>query len=108
MELLLSALLSKEERFLLYYQRRNLIDLPPSDADTESESDHGTNLARKLQTRFDSKKPMVRLMAISQTLNILKKFDGKFLNPLDEKLIRGFYVRSQIDKNLLQTKEKTV
>ena len=108
MELLLSALLSKEERFLLYYQRRNLIDLPPSDENSASESDHGTNLARKLQTRFDSQKPMVRLMAISQTLHILKKFEGKFLNPLDEKLIRGFYVRSQIDKHLLRTKENAV
>lgn len=44
-------------------------------------------------------------MAISQTLSILKKFENKFLNPLDEKLIRGFYVKASIDKHLLRTKE---
>ena len=89
--LLMSAILSKEQRLLLMFQRRQIVEEAPSDQLNDEESSEQEDFATTFQAQLNSKKPFDRIFALGKVTYILKAYEDNDLNQLDKKLIKGFY-----------------
>ena len=97
--LMKSALLSKQQKLLLLFQRRNVVEDLSTDHLSSSGSDE--DMAKKFHTKLGSAAPLERISALGKISSILKSYEEDELNALDKKLIEGFYNRELNDFSYL-------
>ncbi|TNV83771.1 hypothetical protein FGO68_gene3547 [Halteria grandinella] len=88
LRLMSQFLLTKEERTLLKFQRKNVIETTSS----ESDSDHHTYDTVKL---LDSKKDLVKLRQAVKIKKQLNLYKGRKLEDIDKNLLKGLFQRRQ-------------
>ena len=73
-QILLSAMLAPEQRLLLLYQRKNVIELRKDRADsmTSSSDEVHANFTKSIQNMIESRKPFDRMWALGRITHILK------------------------------------
>ena len=85
-QLMMAAILTKEQRLLLMFQRRQVVeDLSGSDDNSEQD------MAKEFHGQITSKKPFDRIFALGKIAQVLKSYEDVELNQMDKKLIKGFY-----------------
>ena len=87
-QVLLSALLTREEQLLLLFQRRQIVE-----TGDEDEIDSDQSFTKNFQSKISSKNPWDRIFVIGKTFNILKGLEDTELNAVSRKLIKGIYHR---------------
>ena len=98
-QILLSALLTREEQLLLLFQRRQIIE---TDAD-ESGSDQ--SFTGVFQSKIDSKNPWDRIFVVGKALKILRGMEDEPLKVVSKKLIKGIYMRNLNEYQYLMKKQ---
>ena len=86
LRLMTNFLLTKEQRILLKFQRRNVIDSTSSSSD----SDHYSYDTIKLLNSKSELEKLRQIVKIKKTLNSLREKD---LGPIERSLIKGLFVR---------------
>ena len=106
--LMMSAMLTKQQKLLLLFQRRNVVEDKPTDhSSTDLSSD---DMAKKFQMQLSSTEPFERISALGKVASILKTYenpDGGLVN-IDKKLVEGFYNRNFNDFQYLANMQKNL
>ena len=87
-QILLSALLTREEQFLLLFQRRQIVETGAEDSGSDQ------SFTRVFQSKIDSKNPWDRIFALGKAFKIMKGMEDEQLNIMSKKLIKGIYTRN--------------
>ena len=104
--LMMSAIMSKEQRLLLMFQRKQIVEDRASD-DISSNDDSNEDFAETFQTQINSQKPMDRIFAIGKMTSILREYETNELNSMDKKLVKGFYARNLNEYGYLARSSKS-
>ena len=81
-------LLNKKQKFLLKFQRKNIIESSSS----SNESDQG-NMVDSLNL-MEHKNPMIRLAFFGKMKKIVTSYNNSNLKGLDKRLFRGLFLRN--------------
>ena len=81
-------LLNKKQKFLLKFQRKNIIESSSS----SNESDQG-NMVDSLNL-MEHKNPMIRLAFFGKMKKIVNSYNNSNLKGLDKRLFRGLFFRN--------------
>ena len=100
--LMMSALLTKEQKLLLMFQRKQVIEDQPTDFIQSSETDDQDDMSKSFHSALSSSKPFDRIFALGKVSSILKTYEQNNLNNMDKKLVKGFYNRSLNDYKYLK------
>ncbi len=98
---MMSALLTKEQKLLLLFQRKQVIEELPTDF-IESSEGEVDDLAKSFHAQLSSTKPFDRIFALGKISSILKSYEENNLNNMDKKLVKGFYNRNLNDYKYLR------
>ena len=85
------VLFNQRQRFLLRFQRRNLIETSGSSED--SDFDKRFESIRLME----SKNPMIKFTFFGKMKRMIGTYQDAQLKSLDKKLIKGLFVRNQRD-----------
>ena len=99
------VLFNQRQRFLLRFQRRNLIETSGSSED--SDFDKRFESIRLME----SKNPMIKFTFFGKMKRMIGTYQDAQLKSLDKKLIKGLFVRNQrdFDEDMLeQSQNKTL
>jgi len=104
--LMMSAFLSKQQKLLLLFQRRNVVENVPTDEFNSEEEGSNEDMAKKFHEKLSSKAPLERISALGKVASILKSYEDEDLKALDKKLVEGFYHRNFNDFQYLARSKK--
>jgi hypothetical protein len=90
-KLLSQTLLTQQQKLILRFQRKNIIESSSSSGDSD------TNNRFDIMNMMESKNPMVRLTVFGKIKKIVKSYNEISLNETDRRVIRGLFVKNLKD-----------
>ena len=88
--MLAQALLSQKHRLILKFQRMNLVETSSSSSDSD---DNNYDTLRLME----NKNALVRLTMYGKLKKMIRGFTGRDLDPLEQNMIRGLFIRKLKD-----------
>ena len=90
-KLLTQSLLTQQQKTILRFQRKNIIESSSSSGDSDS------NNKLDLMNMMESKNPMVRLASFAKIKTVIQSYKGVEINETDRRALRGLYVKNLKD-----------
>jgi hypothetical protein len=88
LKLLTSVIMDQRQRFLLKFQKKNVIATSSSGRDSESDP------AQDHHRLIEHDDPIVRLASLAKMKHIISDYRGKKIEPVDRRLFRGIFIKT--------------
>ena len=89
-KMLAQALLTQKHRLILKFQRMNLVETSSSSSDSDDNSYDTLRL-------MENKNALVRLTMYGKVKKMIRGFTGRDMDPLEQNMIRGLFIRKLKD-----------
>ena len=90
-KLLTQTLLTQQQKMVLRFQRKNIIESSSSSGDSD------TNNKFDIMNMMESKNPMVRLASFAKIKKVIQSYKGMEISEVDRRALRGLYVKNLKD-----------
>ena len=86
-KLLTQSLLTQQQKTILRFQRKNIIESSSSSGDSDS------NNKLDLMNMMESKNPMLRFTVYAKLKKIMNTYHDQTLTEIDRRILRGLFVK---------------